>query len=206
MARAARHALTETQVEGLEHLPPQGPALLVVNHLGDADVVLLLSVLPWCPEVLASQHLQEEGPWLRALLQAYGVIWVYRGTADRAALKAALEALRLGRVLGLAPEGRQSLIGGLETGTPGAAYLALKSKAPVVPVAITGTENWAVFPRLKRGRRLHFTLRVGQPFFPQPQSQDRRQALQEVTEQIMLTLARLLPPEYRGVYADRVQG
>lgn len=201
LCQLARWSLARTHIEGVEHLPRRGPALLVTNHLGDADVVLVLSVLPWCPEVLASIDLLEYR-WIFRLLHAYGVIWVHRGRADRAALKAALKALQEGRVLAVAPEGRQSLIGGLMPGTEGAAYLALKSGAPIVPIGITGTFNWQVFPRLKRFRRLNFGIRIGPPFRLQPRARDRRKALQEATETLMRAIARLLPPEYRGVYAD----
>lgn len=193
--------LSHTQVTGLEHLPREGPAILVTNHLGDADVVLLLSVLPWCPEALASMDLLEY-PLVYLLLQLYGVIWIHRGHADRAALRAALQALREGRVLALAPEGRQTLIRGLMPGTEGAAYLALKSQAPVIPMAITGTYNWMVFPQLRRGRRPHFTVRIGPPFVVQPTSAPLRHQLAQATDQIMRAIARLLPPEYRGVYQE----
>lgn len=194
--------LTETHVEGLENLPKHGPAILVTNHLGDADVVLLLSVLPWCPETLAALELRDIW-WIRLLFDLYGVIWVHRGTPDRKALHVALQALKEGRIVGLAPEGRQSLIGGLEPGTPGVAFLALKSRAPVIPVALTGTENWYVFPRLKRLKRLHMTVRVGKPFIPEvPGEINRREALDAVTEQIMRALAALLPPDYQGVYRE----
>ena len=201
VCKGLRWSLARTHIQGVEHLPRKGPAILVTNHLGDADVVLILSVLPVCPEALASIDLLEYR-WVFWLLHAYGVIWVHRGRADRAALQAALKALREGRVLAVAPEGRQSLIGGLMPGTEGAAYLALKSGAPVVPMGITGTFNWQVFPRLKRFQRLDFGIRIGPPFRLRPQARDRREALQEATETIMRAIARLLPPEYRGVYAD----
>ncbi len=201
ICKALRVLLARTRIEGLEHLPRKGPAILVTNHLGDADVVLVLSVLPWCPEAMASIDLLEYR-WIFWLLHAYGVIWVHRGRADLAALKAALQALKEGRILAVAPEGRQSLIGGLMPGTEGAAYLALKSGAPIVPIGITGTFNWQVFPRLKRLQRLDFGIRIGPPFHLNPSSSDRRQALSESTEVIMRAIARLLPPEYRGVYAE----
>ncbi len=198
--RVVIRALSHTQVYGREHLPAQGPALLVTNHLGDADVVLLLSTLPWCPEALASIDLLEY-PAVYLLLQTYGVIWVHRGHADRAALRAALQALQEGRIVALAPEGRQTLIQGLMPGTQGAAYLALKSRAPVIPVGITGTYNWMVFPQLRRGRRPRFTVRFGPPFTLEPARGPLRTQLEEATHRIMQAIARLLPPEYRGVYA-----
>jgi 1-acyl-sn-glycerol-3-phosphate acyltransferase len=94
--------------------------------------------------------------------------------------------------------------GKLEEGTNGAAYLALKSGAPILPATFTGTENRNVYGSLKRLRRAKIRLRVGKPFYLQP-SDDWRQAVAQGTEQIMLTLAEQLPPDYRGVYLnDRV--
>jgi len=127
---------------------------------------------------------------------------VHRGQPDRKALRAAMDALAEGRMVTLAPEGRQSLIGALEDGNPGAAFLALKSGAQVVPVALTGTENSNVYGHLKRWRRAPVTLRVGKPFFIEQQS-DRQKALQEGTRQIMEALAALLPEAYRGSYNSR---
>jgi 1-acyl-sn-glycerol-3-phosphate acyltransferase len=102
-------------------------------------------------------------------------------------------------MLALAPEGRQSVIGGLDEGTEGAAFLALKSGAPVVPIAMTGTENRNIYSQMKRLRRARVTLTVGKPFHLQ-EMPDRQAMLQEGTRQIMKSLADLLPEAYRGNY------
>lgn len=99
----------------------------------------------------------------------------------------------------LAPEGRQSVIGGLEEGNEGAAFLALKSGAPIVPVAMTGTENDHIFSHMKRFKRAKVTLSVGKPFYLKEQA-DRQAMLREGTRQIMESLASLLPESYRGNY------
>jgi 1-acyl-sn-glycerol-3-phosphate acyltransferase len=134
------------------------------------------------------------------LMDAYGVIWVHRGQPDRRALRAALEGLQEGRIISLAPEGRESLTGSLEEGSGGAAYLALKSGAPIVPVTFTGTENARVYGNMKRLRRTPVTITVG-PRFTLQDLPDRKEAIRLGTEQIMQTLAAQLPPEYRGIYS-----
>ena len=103
-------------------------------------------------------------------------------------------------MIGIAPEGRESLSGSLEEGTQGAAFLALKSGAPLLPVTFTGSENSRVFPNLRRLRRTEITCTVGRPFFLETGG-DSRADLERGTAQIMETLAAQLPPEYRGVYA-----
>lgn len=190
----------KAEVRGLENFPRRGPALVTVNHLGDADAAVLLAFLPRSLEVLGKIELYDF-PLLGKLMEAYGVIWLHRGTADRRALRAALQALSEGRTLVIAPEGRYSLIGGLEAGASGAAFLALQSGAAVVPVALTGTDNPSAYGHLRRLRRAPVTLTVGKPFQLADQVEGR-EAIRAGTRQIMEALASLLPPEKRGLYAD----
>lgn len=187
-----------TTVTGLENLPRQGPAILVINHLGDADAVLFIASLPVMIDGMAKIETNEH--WLVGpVFRAYGVIFVHRGRPDRNAIRAALNGLAEGRLIALAPEGRQSLIGGLEEGTEGAAFLAMKSGAPIVPVAMTGTQNEYVYNRRWWQRRIPVTLSVGKPFKLQEQA-DRQKMLRDGTSQIMESLASLLPESYRGNY------
>jgi 1-acyl-sn-glycerol-3-phosphate acyltransferase len=189
---------TRSSVSGLENVPRTGPALVVINHLGDADPVIGLALSPVLFEVVAKMELYEL-PLMGALMEAYGVIWIHRGQPDRRALRAILDGLQEGRLVALAPEGRESLSGSLEEGTSGAAFLALKANAPVLPVTLTGTENECIYGNLRRLRRTPITLTVGPPFYLEPLA-DRKQALEEGTRKIMLALARQLPPKYRGAY------
>ncbi len=198
IARILVGTCLKLDVRGLENLPDKGPALLIINHLGDADAVLLLAKLPIALESFAKSELYDY-PILGWLMRAYGVIWLHRGTPDRRALRAALQMLGDGRIFGIAPEGRESLSGSLEEGTEGAAYLAYKSSAPIIPMTFTGTENTRIYGNLKRLRRTAVTLTVGQPFYLE-KMEDRKEVLHKGTEQIMHALACQLPEEYRGVY------
>ncbi len=183
-------------ISGLENFPKTGPALIVINHLGDADVVLLAACIPYSIDGLGKVENDEHwlvGPTFRA----YGVIGVHRGRPDRKAIRSALDGLAEGRMLALAPEARQSLTGKLEEGTEGAAFLAMKSGASIVPVAMTGTENENIYNRRRWWRRARVTLSVGQPFKLQEQA-DRQKMLREGTAQIMESLAILLPESYVG--------
>ena len=187
-----------TTIRGMENFPKHGPALIVINHLGDADAVLVGATIPTTIDGMGKIELNDD--WLVGpIFRAYGVIWVHRGRPDRRALRAALDALAQGRMVGLAPEGRQSLIGGLEEGNEGAAFLAMKSDSPIIPIAMTGTENENIYGHLKRWKRAPVTLTVGKPFRLREQS-DRQAMLREGTRQIMESLANLLPESYRGNY------
>ncbi len=193
------------RVTGKENIPRQGAALLVTNHLGDADLVVGMAYTPKPVEVMSKAELHDF-PVVGKLMGAYGVIWVHRGQPDRRALRAALQGLGEGRMVAIAPEGRESLSGALEEGTRGAAFLALKAGVPVLPVTLTGTENWRVYGNLKRLKRPEITITVGKPFTLDAAG-DQRQALQQGTLKIMQTLADQLPEEYRGVYrSDEMDG
>lgn len=190
--------LTRRTVEGLENFPRRGPALVVFNHLGDADAPLILGSVPVSIDALGKIELYDF-PILGKLMQWYGTIWLHRGRPDRRAIKATLDGFAEGRFILIAPEGRMSLVGGLEEGQQGAAFLAIKGDVPVIPVAITGTENTHIYGHLKRLQRPPVSLRVGKPFRLSQQA-DRREMLREGTRQIMEALADLLPEDYRGAY------
>lgn len=182
----------------MENFPRQGPALVIINHLGDADAVLLGACTPYPIDALGKIELYEH-PAVGRIFRAYGVIWIHRGRPDRKALHAALEGLAEGRVIAIAPEGRESVTGALEDANDGAAFLALKSGAPIVPIVMTGTENERIYGNMKKLRRTPVTFTVGKPFILK-ESTNRRTRLQEATRQIMETLAGMLPESYRGTY------
>lgn len=198
LARVVLWAITCTSVSGLEHLPADGPALIAFNHLGDADAALLLAGLPAGGEVLVKIEMLDY-PVVGRLLDWYGVIWLHRGRPDRRALRSALQALGDGRMVLVAPEGRYSLADGLEPGGNGAAYLARKAGVPVVPAALTGSQNGHVYGSLRRFRRPRLSLTFGKPITLEPRNASRA-SLGADTERIMRALAALLPPKYRGVY------
>lgn len=191
-------ACTRTKIRGQENYPRKGAAIVVINHLGDPDAILTLAALPDFPEVIGKIELRSI-PGLRQVMDMLGIIWVHRGQPDRRAVAAALEALHQGRRIIIAPEGRESVSGGLEAGTDGAAYLALKTGAPIIPLTITGSEFRLIENGLKKWHRMPVEVTVGIPFTITPGA-DRREALKEGTRTIMEGLARQLPAKYRGVY------
>ena len=186
-------------IKGLENFPKKGPAMVVFNHSGDVDAVLLVAVIPHLMEGIVKIENRDDHWLVGPLIRPYGYLWIHRGKPDRKALRVALEGFEEGRIIALSPEGRQTLTGGLEEGTDGATFLALKSGAPIVPVAMTGTQNAKTYANMKQWKRTPVTLTVGKPFHleEQPNHQD---TIREGTRRIMEELARLLPKEYRGKY------
>jgi len=188
----------QIKAKGSEHFPQQGPILMVSNHLGDVDGVVGLAFAKMPFDLLGKIELFDF-PVVGKLMDWYGTIWVHRGRPDRRALKTALNGLAEGRMIAIAPEGRESLSGALEQATDGAAYIALKADVPILPVVLTGTENSRVYRNLKKFRRTQVTITAGPPI-QLKRTGNRRIDINEGTQFIMKTLALMLPPEYQGVY------
>ena len=192
--------LLRVEVIGSENVPARGPFIAMINHIYFYDPVLLTALAPRFVVIMSKiENLQiPVGGWL---LKLYGSFPVRRGEIDRQAIRTSLDVLSQGHGLMMAPEGTRSRAGSLQTGRVGMAWLALRSNAPSVPVAISGQEH--LTRNLKRLRRTPVRLVFGKPFRLLPQegmrpSEQRRR----MTTEAMYRLAALLPPEYRGVYSN----
>ena len=142
--------LARLDVRGRENLPQGGPLLVVFNHVAHADGAVVIATLPWEVEAISLSDLFRV-PLTGQLLRLYGAIPVHRDAYDRELLRRALGVLAEGKVLALAPEARQSPTGALERGREGAAYLALRSGAALLPIGLTGTETVpTMWKRLRR--------------------------------------------------------
>ncbi len=189
--------LTRRQVVGLENVPERGPYLVITNHLSAFDPPLIMATLPVQITVFAASTHRHDFLF-GEMMDRLGAIWVRRGEVDRQALRAALEVLEAGHVVGLAPEGTRSKTGALQAGKVGAAYLATRANVPLLPLALTGTET--IGPLLKRLRRASLTVTIGKPFRLPVSGRVGSAELQACTDYIMRVLADMLPEKYRGVY------
>jgi 1-acyl-sn-glycerol-3-phosphate acyltransferase len=199
-ARFSFRLLTRLEIRGTENIPQDAPCIVITNHLSAIDPPLILTIFPRPITVFAADTHRHEFV-VGEIMHRMGAIWVKRGEVDREALRAALQVLKEGGVIGLAPEGTRSRTGGLIKGKIGAAYIAAHARVPLVPVALTGTEIG--LPAVFRFTRPHIAATIGPPFqLRDCGGRPGRQDLDEYTETIMLTLARLLPEKYRGVYRD----
>ena len=192
------HGLFRLSVQGAERFPPAGPLLLVGNHFHWSEPGLVAMVSPWLFEVLGARESMKHkmyGWWLRL----YDVIPVEKGGINIDALKRALGCLDEGKIVAVFPEGRTH-IGHLGEPWPGAAYLALKSGAPLLPVGIEGAFDAP--SRWKKLKRASICIRVGEAFGPleAPSDLGRREALQWATREIMSRIAALLPENRRGLF------
>ncbi len=184
---------------GLENIPADPPYILVTNHLALFDSPLVLALCPHTSRAFAAAK-HKRNPLFALLLTMMGSVWVRRGEVDRKALQEALDVLKRGEVLGVAPEGTRARgLYALQKGKAGAAYLATRADVPIVPLGITGTEK--IRHNLLRLRRTRIRVVVGEPFRLPNNGRVPSRELREYTDLIMHRIAELLPEEYRGVYA-----
>jgi 1-acyl-sn-glycerol-3-phosphate acyltransferase len=194
------HAAASVRIEGREHVPAGGSLIAVTNHLSYLDPPLVFVAMPRRMRVFAARKYQSN-PFLRTLFESLGCIWVRQADADPQALREALEYLRAGGGLGMSPEGTRSKVTrALIRARSGAAYLVSRSDASVLPIAVWGTEN--LFRGLLRLRRGNLHVRIGPPFRLEIHPHAKGALLDDATDDIMCAIAALLPPQYRGVYAD----
>lgn len=193
--------LSRIEVYGLEHLPPVGGCILASNHLSRVDPALIFVLVDRedMTALVADKYLRY--PFFRWLVNQVGGIWLHRENADLHALRQAQIFLEDGGLLGIAPEGTRSHSRALTQAKTGVAYLVHRSRVPVLPVAITGTET--AVSQLFRLRRPKIRIEFGEPFHLPPIDRSNRNAgLQANTDEIMCRIAMLLPPAYRGIYAE----
>ena len=187
-------------VEGIEKVPAAGPAILMINHISFIDPFVVLHLLPRNIVPMAKVEVYSY-PIVGIFPRIYGVIPVQREEMDRRAIQGALEVLRAGEIILVAPEAHRGPA--LRTGKEGVAYLATRADAPVVPVAIDGTIGFPTFRLSPRWHGPGANVRFGEPFrFDSHGERAGRETLRLMTDEAMYILAAMLPEYRRGVYSD----
>jgi 1-acyl-sn-glycerol-3-phosphate acyltransferase len=190
------------KVEGLENVPRHGALLVCPNHSATLDPPMVPAFLPRSDTWSMAKSEYFRKPLMRWLFRSYHSFPVVRHTADRVAIRRALDLLNAGEALIVYPEGTRVESGVLATPEPGAGFLAQKAACPVLPVALMGTRECmpkgSIWPR-----RVPVTVRFGKPFYVlQRRPTGERISHEEAADAIMLHIAELLPPERRGAYSD----
>jgi 1-acyl-sn-glycerol-3-phosphate acyltransferase len=186
---------------GLDKFPARGPLIAIANHTGQLEVPLIFAHLQ-PRELTGWAKVESWDNWfLRWVFGVWKIIPIRRGEADMHALKAALRALDKGMIFGLAPEGTRNYNGILKRALPGAVIVALHSGAPIIPIAHWGGENF--LKNLKQFKRTDYHVRIGEPFKINVEGvRVTGEVRQQIVDEMMIQLAKLLPEYYRGYYAD----
>jgi len=201
--RTILNLIARFEITGFEHMPTGG-FVIAANHIGRLDAALAYYFLDRPDIIMVVAEKYEKYAIFRWLVRLTNGMFVDRYNGDIHAIRETLRRLQQGQVFTITPEGTRSKSGNLQEARPGAIYLAWKAGVPILPVALTGTEDAVVADRLKHFRRLRVKIVAGQPFsLPQDiHGMGRDAAMQEYTDEVMCHIAALLPPERRGVYAE----
>jgi 1-acyl-sn-glycerol-3-phosphate acyltransferase len=194
------------RVEGLEHVPADGPVILASNHVSVSDSFFLPLVLRRRITFVAKAEYFEDArtAWF---FRAAGQIPIQRegGSASERALASAREVLDGGGMFGIYPEGTRSPDGRLYKGHTGVARLARQCRAPVLCVAMIGTREAQPIGRVMPRLFMPITMRISPPmdFHHYGDHGDDPLALRQITDEIMFTLRQLSGQTYVNRYAKR---
>lgn len=183
-------------VHGTENLPTDGAVVLASNHVTNFDVIPMQLSLPRPIFFMGKANLFKV-PLFEAVIRDLGAFPVYRGEKDEWALRHAARVLEHGQVLGMFPEGTRSQGKGLRVAKTGSARLALDANCPIVPMAVIGTDSF--FKRFPQ--RTVVTIKLLPPILPKP-----GESPLALMDRVMFALAKELPEDMRGVYAEVPKG
>jgi 1-acyl-sn-glycerol-3-phosphate acyltransferase len=194
--------IADIEVNGLEKLP-EGNVIVAANHLGRLDTAALLCILDREDIIMPVAEKYRNHPLYGAIGRAANAIWLNRFDADYSAFRQILDRMKQGGLLVIAPEGTRSKTEALQQGKMGVAFLASKSGYPVLPVAVTGTEDRGIVENIKHFRRSKITATAANLMYIDiPRGPEREEAMRQATDEIMCQIGALLPENYRGVYTD----
>lgn len=208
VGRGTAPVISHITVEGGENIPRKGAMLFTANHMSQWDILYTHNLLPR-PGYWMTKREYFDVPFFGGWAKLFGAFPIERGKYDREALQTTINLLKRGEIVIIFPEGTRSKNFQLGEGHSGAALIAWRADALIVPIALSGTEK---ISRKKEygpdGKKLkpEVTVRVGQPYrLPRTGPDGKRPGLDEMNTLMMSKIAELLPPKYQGRYAEAVR-
>lgn len=198
---AAFSVLADFDIMGKENLPASGPLIIAGNHFNFLDPVAVIHITRYPLEFIGGLRTPNAPGWTEVMRQLWGILPVRRGSSSRETLLKAQNVLDQNGTLAIFPEGG-SWASVLRPPRPGAAMLAVKTNARILPLGLDGLTD--VFPAFRKGKRARVTIRIGQPFGPfvnDPKIPLRKQ-MDMLGHEMMRHISELIPPERRGFYSD----
>lgn len=195
--------LTRWEIMGKENIPAHGPLLVVGNHFHFLDTVAPIHSTHWPLEFIGDLVMPNAPPIMRVFPNAWQTLKIQQGSPNIEALQASQAILAQNGVLVIYPEGHAHS-GPLQPALPGAAYMALRTGVPILPMGTISDNDWKLFKTItEQKRRLGITTRIGEVFGPIETSNPDRPTREEIKAAghlIMTKIAALLPKEYRGEF------
>lgn len=187
--------LAQTKVSGLEKFPKNGPLIVVGNHTGAMEVVLMGIYSPKALEFMSAMEMPWNG-WMGKMIDLYGVIPVHRGNTSNATMKMGIDVLRQGGMLGLFPEGG-FWEPGKQKAQSGVAWLSYAAQAPVLPIGFGDTRG--KMAEIFQWKRPSFEMNIGDVLPPVKlnKSINKKDALQLAADEIMDAVWALVPEDER---------
>ncbi len=186
-------------IDEMRTIPRDGPAIMAMNHINFLEAPLFATFLatPKLAALSKKENLSSIG--YRYFASIWNAIPIDRSGVDTESFTRCLAWVQGGGILGLAPEGTRSKTGILGRGKPGVAMLAQRAGAPIWPVAHWGAEDF--WKNLKAFKRTPIHLRVGRPYMIEPVGSMTKTVRQEVVDEMMASIAILMPESYHGEYS-----
>jgi len=190
--------------EELSKVPNKGPVILVGNHINFLEAPVMMPFLNNANVIGVAKRESWNNPLFNFLFNQWGVIPIEREMIDREAFSKSIDALANDKILAIFPEGTRSKNGHLLKGKPGVVAIAVKSKAPLMPISFYGYENF--WENLKHFRKTDFHVAVGVPFHLNLNGNGlSKDVREELTDEIMYKIAELLPAKYLENYPNAYQ-
>ena len=195
---------TRIEYQGLENIPEAKPVLITSNHVGFLDGFMILTIFANHPNlvVVIAEKYQKNAlyRWAAKKLEWY---FIDRYNPDIRTMRKVINRMKDNGLMVIAPEGTRSPNGQLIEGKQGAAYIAAKTNATIVPAGTTGSDDHLIKSRFRELKRLDIKIKFGKPYkLPPMPKHDRGAYLQHTTDEIMCQIAALLPYSYRGIYKN----
>ncbi len=203
LAQFCFRAFGRLEIAGAECVPRYGPLIVICNHISSNDPPLLVAAISRPLFFIGKQELFRN-PISRFCMQAFNVSPFNRSGAGIDAVRVLMQNLERDRAVVVFPEGHRSPDSTLQKGMPGVVYLALKSQAPILPVAVTGTQKFPLWRIPFPFRQM--TASIGPPFtLPVIDGKPSKAVMSSMLDMVMGRIANQLPPELRGVYGTKTK-
>ena len=189
--------------EFIEALSNAKPLIVVINHINFLEAPIIAThAYPINCTALVKQETWKN-PIFAFLFNTYKAIPINRTGAYRDTFRKVRQAMDKGSFVVVAPEGTRSKDGIMQKGKAGIIQLALDTNSPILPVAHYGGQ--LIWKNIKRLRRTPFQFRAGRPFRIKFEGRPGREEREQILEEVMCQIARLLPEEMRGVYSQQAE-